>query len=239
VTVTRAGSGADPVLEVVDVSRRYGRRWALRHVTLGFGPATVTAVLGDNGAGKSTLLQILAGLLRPNEGEVYAFGEAVGGLPPRDVRERVAVLMHQPGVYPDLTGRENLRFYARLHGQPHDGAALDAWLGRVGLADAADRPVRTYSRGMIQRLALARIILQDAEVWLLDEPTTGLDASGVALLASVLAEARARGKTVVAVTHDLPALGAAVDRVVRLSGGRVRAGDVAAAGAPSAPEGAA
>jgi len=214
----------NPALEVIDLSRRFGRRWALRRVSLAFEPGTVTAILGDNGAGKSTLLQILAGLQRPSEGEVVVLDTLISQFPPRDIRERVAVLLHQPGVYPDLTGRENLRFFARLFARLATAERLDALLARVGLGDAADRPVRTYSRGMVQRLALARVILQEADLWLLDEPTTGLDARGVELLGALIAEAKARGKTVVAVTHDLPGLGPAVDRVVRLALGRLASG---------------
>lgn len=214
-------SNVPVLIQVLDLSRRYGRSWALRRVSLSFATGTVTAVLGDNGAGKSTLLQILAGLLRPSEGELVVFDEVQSGFPPRAVRERVAVLLHQPGVYPDLSGRENLRFYARLFGRPADDGTLTALLARVGLALASERAVRTYSRGMVQRLALARVLLQDALLWLLDEPTTGLDAHGVALLGELLTDAKARGTTVIAVTHDLPALGPAVDRVVRLSGGRL------------------
>lgn len=213
-----------PVIEVVDVSRRFGRRWALRRVSLAFMPGTVTAILGDNGAGKSTLLQILAGLQRPSEGDVIVFDELIAHFPPRHIRERVAVLMHQPGVYPDLTGRENLQFFARLHGRPALAYQLGPLLERVGLTDAADRAVRTYSRGMTQRLALARVLLQEARLWLLDEPTTGLDARGVELLGAIIGEAKARGTTVIAVTHDLPGLGPSVDRVVRLAQGRIAPG---------------
>lgn len=212
-----------PALETIDVSRRFGRRWALRRVSVAFATGSVTAIVGDNGAGKSTLLQLLAGFVRPNEGEIVVFDTALSSFPPAEVRRRMAVLAHAPGVYPDLTGRENLRFFGKLHHRPHATLGKDVTdtLARVGLTDAADRAVRTYSRGMIQRLALGRILLQDAELWLLDEPTTGLDASGTALLASLIAEARGARKTVVAVTHDLPALGSAVDRVVRLSQGRL------------------
>ncbi|MFO0750912.1 MAG: heme ABC exporter ATP-binding protein CcmA [Myxococcota bacterium] len=212
-----------PALESREVSRRFGRRWALRRVSLVFAPGTVTAIVGDNGAGKSTLLQILAGFVRPSEGEVLAFDTPLGAFPPRDVRRRMAVLAHAPGIYPDLSGRENLVFFSRFHERPGAGRCSEVGqtLARLGLEDAADRPVRTYSRGMIQRLALGRVLLQEAELWLLDEPTTGLDASGTQLLAGLIASARAAGRTVVAVTHDLPALGPAVDRVVRLTQGRL------------------
>jgi len=212
-------SPAPMILEAHDVSRRYGRSWAVRRVSLAFAEGSVTAILGDNGAGKSTLLQLLAGLTRPSEGEVVSFGESLAQFPSATVRRKMAVLQHLPGIYSDLSGRENLTFFTKLYGRAPDGVAEQ--LAFVGLAEAADRAARTYSRGMVQRLALARVMLQGADLWLLDEPTTGLDARGVAMLADVIAKGKAEGKTIVAVTHDLPALGPSVDRVVRLAGGRL------------------
>ncbi len=205
-------------LAVVDVSRRYGRSWAVRRVSLRFEPGTATALLGDNGAGKSTLLQMCAGLLRPTEGHIEIDGAPMHGFFPADIRERVGYLGHLPFVYPDLTGRENLAFFARLFGK--SAATHDTLLSSVGLAHAADRPARTYSRGMTQRLALARMVLQDAPIWLLDEPTTGLDVHGLALLRDLLADATRRGRTILAVTHDLASLGD-IPRVIRLHGGRL------------------
>jgi heme exporter protein A len=222
---------APPPLAVVDVSRRFGRSWALRRVSLTFPQGTATALLGDNGAGKSTLLQICAGLQRPTEGHVEIHGVALRGFFPAESRAEIAYLGHLPFVYPDLTGRENLAFFRRLFGV--EGTTTDATLlERVGLTHAADRPARTYSRGMTQRLALARMILQDAPIWLLDEPTTGLDAHGLALLRKVLADATARGRTLIAVTHDLESLGP-MTRTVRLHGGRLQASPEASPQAPS------
>jgi heme ABC exporter ATP-binding subunit CcmA len=193
--------------------------WAVRRVTHRFEPGTLTALLGDNGAGKSTLLSLLAGLLRPDEGQVEVFGTPCVGFLPTELRRNIAYLGHQPFVYPDLTGRENIRFFEDLHSRPAipDAASL---LARLALSDAADRPVRTYSRGMVQRLALGRIVLQDAPIWLLDEPTTGLDHHGLALLRDLLAAAVAYGRTIVAVTHDLTALGP-VNATLRLTRGRL------------------
>jgi len=212
---------SDAVLAAVGLSRSFGRSWAVRRVSVELSAGTLTALTGDNGAGKSTLLALLAGLLRPSEGEVMVFGEAFNGFFPTDIRERLGFLGHLPFVYPDLSGRENLAFFRGLYGVDASRAPTDdALLAEVGLSDAAHRLARTYSRGMTQRLALARMLLQDAPIWLLDEPSTGLDAAGQALLARVLAEARARGRCVVAVTHDLAPLGQ-IDREVRLRGGRL------------------
>jgi len=208
-----------PVLAAREVSRSFGRSWAVRRVTLELEAGMLTALLGDNGAGKSTLLQMLAGLLRPSEGAVEVCGEPFVGFFPAEVRARMGFIGHAPFVYPDLTGSENLAFFAGLYpGQGRPPAR--ELLGRVGLALAGDKIVRGYSRGMTQRLALGRLPLQDPPIWLLDEPSTGLDAQGAVLLANLLAEARARGRCIVAVTHDLLALGK-VDLEARLKGGRL------------------
>ncbi len=213
-------NSASPVLAARDVSRSFGRSWAVRRVTLELAPGSLTALVGDNGAGKSTLLHMFAGLMRPVEGAIEVFGEAFSGFLPSDVRARMGFVGHAPFVYPDLTGNENLRFFAKLYGVTRTVADDMALLARVGLSDAAEKLVRGYSRGMTQRLALARMLVQDPEVWLLDEPSTGLDAQGMALLQVLLSEARGRGRCVLAVTHDLAALGQ-VDREVRLRGGRL------------------
>jgi len=208
------------VLAARDVSRSFGRSWAVRHVTLELTSASLTALVGDNGAGKSTLLHMFAGLVRPVEGCVEVFGETFVGFLPSDIRCRMGFVGHAPFVYPDLTGNENLRFFGKLYGVARSIEEDRALLTRVGLADAGEKLVRTYSRGMTQRLALARMLLQDPDIWLLDEPSTGLDAQGIKLLQVLLAEARARGRCVVAVTHDMAALGG-VDREVRLRAGRL------------------
>lgn len=202
-------------LVAVDLSRRFGRQWAVRRVSARFEAGTVTALLGDNGAGKSTLLSLLAGLQRPDEGHVNIMGTSAAGFLPVELRRQIAHLGHLPFVYTDLTGRENVAFFERLY----DRKAPPDLLARVGLAEAADRPARGYSRGMVQRLALARIVLQDAPIWLLDEPTTGLDVHGLALLRDLLAGARKAGRTLIAITHDLEALGP-IDQMLCLNRGR-------------------
>lgn len=215
---------AEPALVADHVSRRFGRRWVVRHVSATFRFGELATVIGHNGAGKSTLLALLAGLLRPTAGAITILGEPLNGFMPRALRARVGVLGHQPFVYPELTGRENLELIARLYGRPlGDGGAVDALLARVDLELAAARPVRTYSRGMVQRLALARMLLQDADLWLLDEPTTGLDTAGRAFVLDALGEARARGCCVVCVTHDPEVVASITDQVIALEGGRLSA----------------
>lgn len=209
------------VLSARAVSRRFGRRWAVRRVSFEVRRGELVLVLGHNGAGKSTLLALVAGLIRPTEGEITVAGRQHHGFPQRALREQLGILRHEPFVYPELSGRENLTLMARLYGRPADGPTVDAVLERLDLARAAHRPARTYSRGMVQRLALGRLMLQDAALWLLDEPTTGLDTAGRALMVSLLAEARAAGTTVVCVTHDPALLAPVATSALTLVDGRL------------------
>lgn len=210
------------LVEAREVSRRYGRRWAVRRFSASFEAGTVTAVVGHNGSGKSTLMAMLAGVRRPTEGEVRVFGEDVFHHPePARMRSRLGVLRHEPFVYPDLDGYENLRFFAKVYGHPADDERLREVLVRVDLELAARRVARTYSRGMVQRLALARMLVQGPEVWLMDEPTTGLDTAGRAVFVQLLSELRQAGRCVVAVTHDLALLEPVADAVLTLENGRL------------------
>lgn len=213
------------MLEALDVSRRFGRRWAVRRVSTRFEAGRLTLVTGPNGAGKSTLLGLLAGALRPTEGSLLAFGHDLHHHPePSELRRRVAWLGHRPFLYGELTGAENLAFHRSLfaaNGKGPGGAEDRALLERVGLGAAADRPVSTYSRGMVQRLGIARILVQAADAWLLDEPQTGLDREGQSLLAAVLEEAKEAGRCLVVVTHDPAPLLPLVDETRSLEGGRL------------------
>jgi len=185
---------APPAVDVAGLSRRQGDRLALRDVSFAVPAGAVAVVRGPNGAGKTTLLRILATLLRPHAGSAHVLGEP---LPDRGwaVRGRIGFLGHEPLLYRDLSPRENLRFHARLHDvSPARGEEL---LERVGLALRGDDPVRTFSRGMVQRVALCRALLHDPELVLLDEPRAHLDAAGSALLDPLL-----EGRTTVMVSHD-------------------------------------
>lgn len=222
---------SQPALELRDVSRRFGRRWAVRRVSARFEPGSLTLLLGANGAGKSTLLTLLAGAIRPTRGSLRAFGRDPTRHPaPGELRRRIAWLAHQPFLYPDLTGVENLRLVAGLYRRPTSRAHLDALLDRVGLSSAGRRVVRGYSRGMVQRLALARLLAQDADVWLLDEPTGGLDDDGAARLRRLVAEAREEGRCVLAATHAPDRLADLADHALELQRGRRRDGRASTAG---------
>ena len=188
------------------VGKRYGGERALAGVSLELARGAMTAVLGHNGAGKTTLLGILSTLVRPSGGEVVyeAAGAAVTGA---DVRREIGMLAHASLCYGDLTARENLALFAGLYEVDGSPAVVDELLDRVGLeVRARDRAARTYSRGMAQRLALARALLSRPSLLLLDEPFTGLDRGGALALGEQLGALRDGGAIVVVVTHDLEAI---------------------------------
>jgi heme exporter protein A len=202
------------------VGKIYGGRRALAGVSTQFEPGRVAAVLGPNGAGKTTLLGIVATLVSASSGEIRWGDEVLSRGSP--LRARIGYVGHDPGLYGDLSALENLMLFSALHG--HDGGRdrAETLLARVGLADAArDVPVRTFSRGMLQRLALARALSHDPELLLFDEPSAALDPAGAAWLAAELAAERAAGRIVVLVTHDLDAAASIADQVVILRRGRV------------------
>ena len=203
---------AGAAIELAGLTRAYGDRIALRDVSLSLEPGRTLVVFGPNGAGKSTLLRVLATLLRPTSGVARVLGREL----PREawaVRGRIGLLGHDPLLYRELTGRENLRFHARLHRVALD--RVEEVLEAVQLSARADEPVRTLSRGTVQRLAVARAVLHDPELLLLDEPRANLDPAASRLVAPLLA-----GRTRVMTSHD-PAGGLAeADVALGLRGGR-------------------
>jgi heme exporter protein A len=196
--------------------RRYGERAALRDVSLELEAGRTLVIFGPNGAGKSTLLRILATLLRPHAGEVRVLGRDL----PDDgwaVRGRIGFLGHDALLYRELSGRENLRFHARLHRA--SPGRVEAVLDAVGMTARADDPVAELSRGMVQRLAVARAVLHEPELLLLDEPLANLDPAAAAQVQPLIG--RASGRTRVLTSHD-PAGGlAGADLALGLKAGRV------------------
>ena len=209
-------------VSVSKVTKRYGHHRALAGVSLSFEAGRTCALLGPNGAGKSTLLGILSTLVRPSAGTVEYRS---GGRPMRDggaLRARIGVLAHNSFVYNELTGIENLEFYGKLYGLSDLSARAAALLDEVGLDERArDQPARTYSRGMLQRLALARALIHDPPLLLLDEPFTGLDRKGAEALAASLTRAKERGRVMIVVTHDLESIADTTDHVAVLRGGKL------------------
>jgi heme exporter protein A len=203
-------------IELRGLARYFGERTALHDVSLEVPAGATLAVLGRNGAGKSTLLRILASLLRPHAGEVLVLGEP---LPRRAfaVRGRLGLLAHEPLLYRELTGRENLEYHAALHRV--DRGRVEEVLTAVQMERRADEPVRLLSRGMVQRLAVCRAVLHDPALLLLDEPRANLDPAASALVEPLIG--RPAGRTRVLTSHDPRSALAEADLVLALKDGRV------------------
>jgi heme exporter protein A len=221
-TPPTGSTAAEPALRLVGLRRDYGERTALEGVGLELEAGRTLIVLGPNGAGKTTLLRILATLLRPSGGEVRVLGCSL----PREawkLRGRIGYLGHEPLLYRDLSGRENMRFHARLHGA--DGERAEARIGELlaatGMERRADERVAELSAGMRQRLAICRCVLHEPELLLLDEPDSNLDAEGRELAHGLIGPGG--GRTRVIVTHDPDRFEAEADQVLRLGIGEMAA----------------
>jgi len=206
-------------VRVEDVSRHFGRRRALSRVSFRVGRGSILGLLGPNGAGKSTMLALLATLMRPTSGHVR-FGSIDSTAATGALRARIGVLGHDLFLYPELTARENLRFFAGLYDLPDPGGAADRALVRTRLAERADDPVGSFSRGMRQRVALERALIHDPRFVLLDEPFTGLDDASARALVGRLQELRDGGAIVVLATHDLELAEGLLDDAVFLRDGK-------------------
>ena len=189
------------VVEADSVARAFGARRAVDGVSLSVHAGECLAVFGPNGAGKTTLLRLLGGLLKPSGGTARIAGEKVPGGPA--IRRRIGLISHRTLLYDALTARENVEFFARLYGvaDPRDAAARA--LERMKIADRAATPVRALSRGMKQRVSIARATVHGPGVVLADEPFAGLDVSGAAALSALLGELRSSGAALVLVTHNI------------------------------------
>ena len=187
-------------LEIEGVYKYYGDFAALRDIGFRVTPGSTVALLGRNGAGKTTLLRIIAGLSKPSQGTVRIFGANV-----RDdsARHRIGVLGHGISLYEELSAFENLTIFAKLYGLERPKQAADRWLERTGLDRVRDGLVREFSRGMRQRLAVARAFIHDPDVLLFDEPFTALDDRAIAVLQGLLADAHSKGRTILMSTHQL------------------------------------
>ncbi len=213
------GVGPVPAVKLEGVGKRFGRTNALRGIDLEVWPGERLAVFGPNGSGKTTLLRILAGLTRPSQGSV-----SIDGLEYRNngrsLRRRIGVVAHHPYLYEDLTAEENLQFYGRMFGLAEIQPRVDDVLRRVGMERRRRDRVRTLSRGMQQRLAIARAILHDPDLLLMDEPDTGLDQEMSARIGEFLEDERGGRRTVVLTTHNLRLGVEHCDRFMILSRGR-------------------
>jgi heme exporter protein A len=209
-----------PAIEVEKLTKSFGHQVALRGVDLKVAEGEFLALFGPNGAGKTTLMRIVASLTRPTGGTVRVQGEDLGKAA-TSLRRHIGLISHNPLLYGDLTPDENLRFFSRMYDLPDSTARIDTVLEQVGLAARRRDPVRTFSRGMVQRLAIARAILHDPIIMLLDEPYTGLDLQAADMLRSVLQELAASNRTVILTTHNLEQGLEMCDRAAILNRGKV------------------
>jgi Cu-processing system ATP-binding protein len=215
-----------PVAQWSSVTKHYGKVAAVENVSLSLLPGEATALVGHNGAGKTTLIKLLLGLIRPSAGSVRVLGVDPAGRQGADARRALGFLPENVAFHGAMSGTELMKFYARLKGQPV--SRNRDLLARVGLAEAADRRVSTYSKGMRQRLGLAQTLIGDPRLLLLDEPTSGLDPASRAEVFDMIDKLRADGATVLVSTHALAEVGERVDRVAVLhQGGLLRAGSLA------------
>ncbi len=208
------------MLEARGVSKRYGWRWALKHLNLAVSAGETLALLGKNGSGKTTLLKTLAGLLRPTEGVVRLRGEPLS----REAKAGIGLLSHEPMLYADLTIRENLAYFARLFGMARAEASerVSCLAEAFGVTGRLDEPVRALSQGLGRRAALARTLLHEPEVVLLDEPFSGLDPEAARRLEGfVRAVCDLGGRIVVFTTHDVSRAFEVAGRIAVLSGGKL------------------
>jgi heme exporter protein A len=206
------------IVTLGEVSQRFLGRWALTRLTLGVPEGVAVLLTGENGAGKTTLLRIMSTALKPTRGALTLFGRSAWP-DPAEVRPRIGLMTHHHFLYEALSARENLALVRRLSGRGTEGLQ-EALLERVGLSGFADVAVSTYSAGMKRRLVLARLLLGDPELVLLDEPFGQLDPAGVALMADVIGELRRRGATQVISTHDIERGEALCSHHIHLASGR-------------------
>jgi heme exporter protein A len=213
-------------VELVELSRRFGRRRAVSKVTLTARQGDILGLLGPNGAGKSTLLGMLATLVAPTSGTLR-FGSTP--LPGGAIRSRIGVLAHELHLYPELSARQNLDFFAKLYGLNASDVVPPA-LAAAGLVERADDDVAAFSRGMRQRLALERALLHQPRLLLLDEPFTGLDDRAVTVVADRLRAVAAAGAILVVATHDLDVADGLVTRVAIIRDGKLLVDEPAGTG---------
>jgi ABC-type multidrug transport system ATPase subunit len=206
----------NPIIAVTNLVKQFGRFAALRGVSTSFEASRFYGILGDNGAGKTTLLRILAGLVPPTRGEISILGKKN----PREVCREFGYMAHPSLLYDEMTGMENLRYFARLYGL-EDEARCAQVIAAVGLDPALERPVGQYSQGMRQRMSLARALLNDPRILLLDEPFSNVDIRSAREMVKLLGGMRDQGKTIFVVTHQASLLEGAADEFIWMDAGQI------------------
>lgn len=205
-------------ISLKNVSRVYGRSFALHRITTEFRANELSVILGNNGAGKTTLVNILATVDRPTQGSIQFDGIPFTSFA-KSHRNEIGWVSHAALLYNDLSGRENLNFFAAMYDV--NLSIVDEWLDRVNLQDAADEQVSTYSRGMRQRISIARAMLQNPSIVLLDEPLSGLDPSSRKNMLEIFKQLKTQGKILIMITHDVSIPESYVDRVIVLRRGKI------------------
>jgi len=208
---------ASSVLTAARLSRRFGDRLAVDDVSFTLEPGEIFALLGPNGAGKTTTLRILAGLIAPTTGSVEIDGQRMGPQSAPQLRARIGFLTEAPGLWDRLTVRDNLLVYARLYGLPSPTTVVDEALERFEIRDRGDDRAAQLSKGLKQRVALARSLLHDPPIAMLDEPTSGLDPASAREVRDLVLSLRAQGRTILLCTHNLDEVERVADRVAVLS----------------------
>jgi ABC-type multidrug transport system ATPase subunit len=222
-------SSSQPVIILEKLVKFFGRFAALRGISESFAPRRLYVVVGDNGAGKSTLLRVIAGLMQPSQGAVTLLGAKNA----REVAHRIGYMGHAPLLYDELNGMENLRYFAGLYGLSDDGICSDA-MRQVGLDPELERRVGQYSQGMRQRLSLARAVIHNPELLLLDEPFSNVDIHSARDMAAILGRVRDQGKTIFVVTHQAPLMETVADEFVHMAAGQIVSRDNTAQSVASA-----
>lgn len=215
-----AGEASLPAIAIQNLSKTFGNLYALRKVSLDLNQGDFLTIFGPNGAGKTTLIRILSTITSLTAGDVTIAGFALSKQP-EPIRNRIGVIAHQTFLYEELTAQENLRFYGKLYQVQNLDSRIESMLNDVGLQARKHDPVRTFSRGMQQRLSIARAMLHDPEILLLDEPYTGLDQHAAEMLTGWLKRLRSSHRTTLMVTHDLERGIDLADRIAILHDGRL------------------
>lgn len=211
------------MLEIRNLTKFLGDKPVLKNVTLTLDQGEILAVIGPNGAGKSTLFKCIAGLLKPTGGQIILNGEPVEKNF-ATARKKIGYLGHRSSLYNAMTPMENLIFYGKLHKVDNLEMKVNSLLKETSLYLFKDLPVRSFSRGMVQRLAIARVLLPEPEILLLDEPYTGLDQDATSLLNKILQEKKETGTSILLISHDFEQVCHLADRAAILKKGRIAAG---------------
>lgn len=207
----------EPIIQTKNLTRSFGDILAVDRISIAINPGEVFGLLGPNGAGKTTTVRMLAALLEPTSGEAYVAGFQVGK-EDQEIRRKIGLLPEAPGLYDALTAEQNLAFYGAMYGVEDISRQIKRYLELLGLWNRRHEPVATFSKGMRQKLAIARALLHEPEILFLDEPTSGLDPQAARLVREFIAELKGEGRTIILCTHNMEEADRLCDRVAVVNG---------------------